>query len=192
MIFLPAHLDQELRFRRFLTYRDLPAQRRGDDGRYVCRWCLSPCPGQRRSFCSEECEKEFLVRYNGNFVRHYLLERDRGICAHCGLDCEATERLYCRAKRLRPRCTGDEFFRQWGSWHRLKTYTMWDADHIVPVSEGGGCCGLDNYRTLCVMCHKTETAALAARATPASASQSARGRREALHNGLPHHPCRRA
>lgn len=39
----------------------------------------------------------------------------------------------------------------------------WDADHIVPVVEGGGECGLENYRTLCKPCHKRETAALARR-----------------------------
>lgn len=29
----------------------------------------------------------------------------------------------------------------------------WEADHIIPVSKGGGCCGLDNLRTLCRKCH---------------------------------------
>jgi 5-methylcytosine-specific restriction endonuclease McrA len=33
-------------------------------------------------------------------------------------------------------------------------------DHIVPVIEGGGGCGLDNLRTLCRKCHVEETAAL--------------------------------
>lgn len=36
----------------------------------------------------------------------------------------------------------------------------WDADHIKPVVLGGGECGLDNYRTLCIMCHKKVTAKL--------------------------------
>jgi len=39
----------------------------------------------------------------------------------------------------------------------------WQADHIVPVCEGGGECGLDGLRTLCRKCHNRETAALAAR-----------------------------
>jgi hypothetical protein len=39
----------------------------------------------------------------------------------------------------------------------------WQADHILPVCEGGGECGLENYRTLCTDCHKKETAALARR-----------------------------
>lgn len=41
--------------------------------------------------------------------------------------------------------------------------TAWDADHIIPVVEGGGQCGLENYRTLCHICHKKATKALAAR-----------------------------
>ena len=38
-----------------------------------------------------------------------------------------------------------------------------EVDHILPVCEGGGCCGLDNLRTLCQACHKKETAKLAKR-----------------------------
>jgi 5-methylcytosine-specific restriction endonuclease McrA len=41
--------------------------------------------------------------------------------------------------------------------------SLWDADHIVPVAEGGGQCDLDNLRTLCVACHREATAALRAR-----------------------------
>jgi len=39
----------------------------------------------------------------------------------------------------------------------------WQADHIVPVAEGGGQCGLDGYRTLCRACHARETRALMGR-----------------------------
>lgn len=34
---------------------------------------------------------------------------------------------------------------------------FWEADHITPVVEGGGQCGLENYRTLCVPCHRDVT-----------------------------------
>jgi 5-methylcytosine-specific restriction endonuclease McrA len=34
---------------------------------------------------------------------------------------------------------------------------FWQADHIVPVAEGGGNCGLENFRTLCTPCHQNET-----------------------------------
>lgn len=33
----------------------------------------------------------------------------------------------------------------------------WQADHIIPVHKGGGACGMDNFQTLCVNCHKIKT-----------------------------------
>lgn len=41
--------------------------------------------------------------------------------------------------------------------------TLWDADHKLAVEEGGGCCGLDGYETLCKPCHKAKTAEHSAR-----------------------------
>ncbi len=38
--------------------------------------------------------------------------------------------------------------------------SLWDADHIVPVAEGGGECDLSNMRTLCLLCHREATTAL--------------------------------
>jgi 5-methylcytosine-specific restriction endonuclease McrA len=38
--------------------------------------------------------------------------------------------------------------------------SLWDADHIVPVAEGGGECDLSNLRTLCLKCHRVRTAEL--------------------------------
>lgn len=35
--------------------------------------------------------------------------------------------------------------------------SVWDADHILPVAEGGGECDLDNLRTLCLVCHRQQT-----------------------------------
>ena len=46
---------------------------------------------------------------------------------------------------------------------RCRAGDLWQADHIVPVSEGGGEADLDNYRTLCDPCHARETAALQVR-----------------------------
>jgi hypothetical protein len=34
---------------------------------------------------------------------------------------------------------------------------------VTPVVEGGGNCGLEGYRTLCLRCHRAVTAELAAR-----------------------------
>lgn len=54
-----------------------------------------------------------------------------------------------------------ELFERGFPWDESRSW--WEADHIVPVVEGGGQCGLENYRTLCVPCHKRVTAELAAR-----------------------------
>ena len=40
---------------------------------------------------------------------------------------------------------------------------LWQADHIIPVAEGGGLCGLENMRTLCTFCHATVSNEQAAR-----------------------------
>lgn len=53
--------------------------------------------------------------------------------------------------------------RGYGFVDRWHTPTLWEADHIVPVIEGGGCCGLENYRTLCIPCHRAETRKLRSR-----------------------------
>lgn len=45
-------------------------------------------------------------------------------------------------------------------WDTDRRGSWWEADHIVPVAEGGGQCGPENYRTLCVRCHLSETRAL--------------------------------
>ena len=47
-----------------------------------------------------------------------------------------------------------KLLRDWG----LKSLrTLWEADHIVPVVEGGGACDLSNIRTLCLLCHREAT-----------------------------------
>lgn len=38
-----------------------------------------------------------------------------------------------------------------------RRHGLWDADHIQSIRDGGGLCGMDNYRTLCIPCHKEET-----------------------------------
>jgi 5-methylcytosine-specific restriction endonuclease McrA len=47
---------------------------------------------------------------------------------------------------------------------------LWDADHIVPVAEGGGECDLANMRTLCLKCHRAATLALVKRRLAIKAS----------------------
>jgi 5-methylcytosine-specific restriction endonuclease McrA len=48
-------------------------------------------------------------------------------------------------------------------WGLAGRKSLWDADHIVPVVEGGGECDLSNMRTLCLKCHRIHTASLRTR-----------------------------
>lgn len=111
-----------------------------------------------------------MIRRSGTEVRRQVFERDRGVCAGCGLDCEKLRRelrLLCFGNRKQPadreawRRRRSELIEQGFDMHHRRHH--WDADHVVPVVEGGGACGLENYRTLCQVCHKAETAALARR-----------------------------
>ena len=49
--------------------------------------------------------------------------------------------------------------RRRGSYADAVEFTScWEADHIQSVAEGGGQCGLENFRTLCFVCHKQAAA----------------------------------
>jgi 5-methylcytosine-specific restriction endonuclease McrA len=130
----------------------------GANGRALCRWCSLEVPKGRQTFCSDWCVHEWKLRTDPGYLRDKIVERDRGVCAQCGLDCNAE---WNRIRRL-PSGRRLVAFRQWGIKPRARK-SLWDADHIVPVCEGGGECDIDNLRTLCLRCHRAATAALRAR-----------------------------
>ena len=124
-------------------------------GRGVCRWCSLEVPKPRRTFCSEFCVNEWKLRTDTGYLREQVLARDKGICAMCRIDTIAAWINIKRARwaRRRPMLIG------WGL-KSLNRRSLWDADHIVPVVNGGGECDLDNMRTLCLKCHRKVTAEL--------------------------------
>ncbi len=128
---------------------------RGPGGRPLCRWCAMEIGGRRRTFCSGDCVHQWRLRTSPAYLRDAVLERDRGVCARCTVDTLAAFRLLKRSRGERRA----ELLAKWGL-PALKRKSLWDADHIVPVVEGGGECDLDNIRTLCVHCHRVVTAAL--------------------------------
>jgi 5-methylcytosine-specific restriction endonuclease McrA len=119
-----------------------------------CRYCDAPVTGRRRTFCSAACVHEWRLRTDPSYVRKQVWHRDHGRCACCGVH---TPSLRAKWNRLPPeeKATAEAEFGL-----RKGKRGMWDADHIVPVALGGGQCGLDGYRTLCLPCHKAATAAL--------------------------------
>lgn len=143
-------------------------------GNGQCRWCGSPPPKPRRTWCSEACLEQFQIRSWPAFARQKVEERDHGVCALCGRDCEALEKRILA--RMAPVYWNDPVARllahRWanllgrlgitsGGYYSIRS--LWEADHILPVVEGGGGCGLENLRTLCRCCHRAETRALARR-----------------------------
>jgi len=128
---------------------------KGPSGRNLCRWCNLEVPKGRSTFCSDWCVEEWRLRTDPGYLREKVLERDQGVCAVCGADCLAAWR---HLKRLRGPARL-KAFAEWGitaNWRK----SLWDADHIVPVVEGGGECDLSNIRTLCLKCHRASTAEL--------------------------------
>ncbi len=121
-----------------------------------CTWCGGKITNGMIRWCSDECRTEGYLRGDANAIRRAAMRRDKGVCASCGNDTLAmqhrlislpySERLE-QAKRL-----------DIPLWRR-----PFEIDHIVPVVEGGGLCGLDGFRTLCTKCHKEESALLAGR-----------------------------
>jgi 5-methylcytosine-specific restriction endonuclease McrA len=99
----------------------------------------------RRTFCGEACVHEWKIRSSPWYVRREVKKRDKGVCRLCGLNVIKAHREWRRAQPP----TSDRKARK--SWRAARP--RWEADHIVPVADGGGECGLENYRLLCRPCH---------------------------------------
>ncbi len=137
---------------------------KGPNGRALCRWCGLEVPQGRLTFCSAYCVNEWRLRTDPGYLRDQVCARDRGVCALCGVDADAAWRHIRRLRgvgRLKA-------LAEWGLT-RMTRKSLWDADHILPVSEGGGECDLDNIRTVCLKCHRLLTAELRQRRRDAAA-----------------------
>lgn len=149
---------------------------KGPNGRNLCRRCQVEVPRGRRTFCSDACIDQWKIKTDPGYVRSLVKFRDKGICADCGRDCVALQQeLQAQNNELkrnwsikslkawedRIACLKSEGFAALNTfWYSVTEGSFWQADHIVPVVEGGGECDLSNYRTLCTPCHKAATKAL--------------------------------
>lgn len=157
-------------------------------GGKLCWWppCQNRLKGRKQKWCSPECADNAWCSYNFVGARGRVFQRDHGICAICGLDMLALrdglewwEEFVRRHENQIRRWFGNRDLT--GAW-RLSEFAvrelmnalgiarnksrwddLWDADHIIPLAEGGKLCDLSNLRTLCWRCHRAETAALASR-----------------------------
>lgn len=130
----------------YVNPKDLP---RGPNGKALCRHCCTEVTGRRQTFCSDACIEQWKIRTRPAFAKVKVFERDHGICAECKADCGGE--VMRGGQRMRPGC-------------------RWEMDHIVPVVEGGGSCGIEGLRTLCIPCHRRVTAELASRRAQARRS----------------------
>lgn len=130
----------------------------GPSGRALCRWCAMEVPPRRQTFCSPWCVHEWRLRSNPGYLREQVLLRDKGVCAVCRVDTVHAFHVLRRVRGVRRA----ELLTRWGLT-RMNRRSLWDADHTLPVAEGGGECDLENLRTLCVLCHRKATEALRVR-----------------------------
>ena len=144
-------LDVSTRRQRVVTADQWGKPDRNADGKPICRWCRGPVVAPRRTFCGDTCVHEWKIRSSPWYVRREVKKRDKGICQLCGFNVVKAHREWTRAKPS----AGDRAARR--AWRQARP--RWEADHIVPVADGGGECGLENYRLLCRGCHVRVTVA---------------------------------
>lgn len=123
----------------------------------VCRWCNARVQPPRRTFCNNSCVHEYLLRSNNQYMRTKVWERDRGVCAICRVRTTTIGKAILAANNAVEVRRVYAVPPQRKVWRRKFSSAVFDVDHIQPVVAGGGQCGLDNLRTLCLACHKAVT-----------------------------------
>lgn len=172
---------------------------KGPTGETLCACgCGRPIGPRRQSSHSAECVKVWRSHSDVNHIRRKVERRDRGVCAICGADTEALKAEWGRALIAWHAEETKGYSKQYrDQWHANLNWTTvlrqgdrqkmpkppvgfpaqerrwWEADHIVPVAEGGGGCDYNGYRTLCIPCHRAETKLLAGRLAAARKKQVA-------------------
>ena len=130
-------------------------------GLRICRFCKVQVEPPKRTFCSPECVHQWKIRSNNKYLRSIIYERDLGICAACGVDTRYTKIDIENYRREIRRGASDELLLTYLKSQNMtlneSTRSLWHADHIIPVSKGGGESGLENFQTLCIKCHKLKS-----------------------------------
>ena len=131
----------------------------------MCTWCGQKVPPRRTTWCSNVCVRAYSLTQTTT-LREAVYTRDRGVCSCCGEDTDAVKKLVAE---WHERFDGDlqevaTSLSEYGlettesvAKHITKRRTLWDMDHIQPVSKGGDIFALDNLHTLCYWCHKEKT-----------------------------------
>lgn len=113
-------------------------------GHSLCRECREVIPKGRRAYCSDPCHWNYMIRHSPEFAAAMFRQKYGTRCAGCGKDEESVKRAWSAAYDLLFAEESLEF---------LLPFKDFPLDHVKPVSDGGGSCGLENYRLLCPKCH---------------------------------------
>lgn len=143
---------------RYLKLKPKNELLKDENGYNLCRYCNNSVKPPRRTICSVECSNEILIRTNHKYMKNCVYKRDKAICCLCHKDTKTIKQELFNnynnknniLKKYNISLKRRIYKNKWGGG-------LWDVDHIKPVKEGGGCCGLDNLRTLCINCHKMVT-----------------------------------
>jgi 5-methylcytosine-specific restriction endonuclease McrA len=127
-------------------------------------------PPGRRTFCGDACVETWKLKTDPSFLRSRVWKRDKGRCTQCGLKCKDLEKGLALLRDVLGRQGRSKIYGEIRKALRIQSrHTLWDADHIRAVVDGGGECGLDNMQTLCLWCHRDKTATM--RTVTVSATQ---------------------
>eukprot|EP00759_Apiculatamorpha_spiralis_P021195 PhF_6_TR26185/c0_g1_i2/m.37228 len=140
----------------------------------LCGWCGNDLeqtapdddvPSDMSLFCCGQCRGEYFIRRSSGAVRQQVFQLDQGVCRQCNVDCVALGTKLNEVPRSQREGIVLSYCPEAARYpHILKLMaygltqgSLWQADHIVPVKGGGGCCGLENLQTLCSVCHWKKT-----------------------------------
>jgi len=144
--------------------RDIYPTRRTASGALCCV-CGKPLTGRARRYCSGECQDKALMLADPGYAADRIHIRDKGICAHCGINTRALhEALWSLGRwkqnkgeerlcnELRRHIVSVMAKRGWNT-----SFWRWQSlSHIHHIKRhaDGGASTYDNLITLCIPCHK--------------------------------------
>ena len=89
--------------------------------------CNTPLGGRKKKWASDECR-------DASYIQFAIVKGDTTIIRECLFQIDGGACRMCGV-----------------------IADNWEADHIIPVSHGGGACGITNFQTLCQDCHREKT-----------------------------------
>lgn len=141
---------------------------RGPHGYRLCRFCKHEVMPPRKTFCSATCIHEWKLRSSTKYLRKFIYERDLGVCAICSIDTRYTKIELENAARDSMRESGQWYWEDHPLFLRAcakykltiseSKKSLWQADHIIEVADGGGESDMANFQSLCISCHREKSA----------------------------------